>query len=167
MAKTNPWNSHSSPLQEIMHLLGNTVCWPPVWGFAPTDQLDVLLRLKFYSLLLLAHFCERGAVHHWPNAWFTNTGFTNPKYLHRWKIWRWGCSAAQDKWQMHWHHLTGHPAETCMHFSILQDLKLFIRADHCFLLNGSPIPEATSSTSGSPEDNRGYERWTTGLPSAL
>lgn len=51
-----------------------------------------------------------------------------------------------------WHHLTGHPAEVCMHFSILQVLKLLVRADHSFLLNGSAIPEASSSTSGSPED---------------
>lgn len=155
-------------VKEIVLQVGNTVCWPD-WGLGPTDQLDMLLTVKSYWLLPRAHFCEIGAVHHWPNSWFTNTSVTNPKYhLHRWKLQWWECCLGQMANAYGcWHHLTGHPAEVSTHFSILQVLKLFVRADHSFLLNGSAIPEASSSTSGSPEDNRDDECWSTGLPPAM
>lgn len=66
--------------KEIVHQVDNTVCWP-ARGLAPTDQLDMLLTVKSCWLLPLAHFCEMGAVHHWPNSWFTNTSFTTPNII--------------------------------------------------------------------------------------
>lgn len=68
---------------------------------------------------------------------------------------------AKSLW--HWRHLTDHPTQICVRLNILSDLKLCVRVAHCFILNGVLMHEAISCTSGSPEDQRGDELWTTEL----
>lgn len=67
---------------------------------------------------------------------------------------------ARGKSLWHWQHL---PTQVCVCLNTLGDLRLCVRVAHCFTLNGVPVYEAISCTSGSPEDQRGDELWTTGL----